>query len=79
MNRDIEENGTHDASGSRLDRDRVINQLQGAAGTANGATTEQRVHTLAEKMTVKSSRSLLQKVEIQELPENERSMHCRLL
>lgn len=79
MNRDIEENGTHDANGSRLDRDRVINQLQGAAGTANGATTEQRAHTLAEKMTVKSSRSLLQKVEIQELPENERSKHCRLL
>lgn len=73
MNRDIEENGTHDTSGPRSDRDRVINQLQGAAGTANGATTEQRTHTLVEKMTVKSSRSLLQKVEIQELPENERT------
>ncbi|PKK53102.1 hypothetical protein CI102_4429 [Trichoderma harzianum] len=73
MNRDIEENGTHDTSGPRSDRDRVINQLQGAVGTANGATTEQRTHTLAEKMTVKSSRSLLQKVEIQELPENERT------
>ncbi|PNP50100.1 hypothetical protein THARTR1_09089 [Trichoderma harzianum] len=73
VNRDIEETGTHDASGPRSDRDRVINQLQGAAGTANGLTTEQRTHALVEKMTVKFARSLMQKVEIQDLPENERT------
>ncbi|KAK4085440.1 uncharacterized protein Triagg1_430 [Trichoderma aggressivum f. europaeum] len=75
MNRDIEDNGTLDASGPRSDRDRVVNPLQVAAGTATGATTttEQRTHTLAEKMTVKIWRSLLQKVELQDLPENERT------
>ncbi|KAL7912113.1 hypothetical protein GGI35DRAFT_468436 [Trichoderma velutinum] len=73
VSREIEENGTHDANAPRSDRDRVGSQLQGTAGTANGPTTQQRNHALSEKVTVKFARSLLQKVEIQDLPENERT------
>ncbi|UKZ79520.1 hypothetical protein TrVFT333_007275 [Trichoderma virens FT-333] len=73
MGRDLEENGIHDAGGHRSDQPRVVSQSQGVVGTANGITTQQRIHPASEKTTSRFTRSILEKVNIQDLPETERT------
>jgi hypothetical protein len=77
MGRDLEENGIHDAGGHRSDQPRVVSQSQGVVGTANGITTQQRIHPASEKTTSRFTRSILEKVNIQDLPETERSDYCK--
>ncbi|KAL7935246.1 hypothetical protein V8C35DRAFT_278996 [Trichoderma chlorosporum] len=71
MNRNAEESAAYDVSGHRSYR--VVSQMQGAVGTNSGLTPQQRNHVSAEKMNVKSARTCLQKVDIQDLPESERT------